>query len=55
MVKIMIDIDMPKSCKDCPFQDEAHYCQFVPGVPAWQAEIAKCTDRRSEHCPLIED
>ena len=52
---IQIDIDMPKSCEECPFRGETfHGCPIVPGVIAWQAEIARCTDRRSEHCPLIE-
>jgi len=48
---VKIDIDMPASCADCPIRDNDR-CPLVAGVPAWQAEIAACTDRRSEHCPL---
>lgn len=51
---LKIDIDMPKSCSECIFRDIIG-CPFVAGVPSWQNEIAKCTDKRSEHCTLIED
>ena len=53
---IQIDIDMPRSCNDCPIQGETfHCCPLVPGIPAWQREISEnCADKRSEHCPLID-
>lgn len=53
---IQIDMDLPSSCAECPFREETyHSCPLVPGVPAWQAEIAdECKDKRSEHCPLKE-
>lgn len=52
---IQIDMDIPKSCRECPFLDYTYQvCCLVPVVPAWQKDILKnCTDRRSEHCPLI--
>ena len=44
---IQINMNMPRSCKECPFQGETyHGCPIVPGVIAWQAEIERCTEKR---------
>ena len=50
---IQIDIEMPRSCSECPFKDQYNGCLIVPLVPAWQKEIKECQNRRSEHCPLM--
>lgn len=48
---IQIDIEMLKSCSECPF-NQNNICRLMPSVPAWQKEINECHDRRAEHCPL---
>lgn len=52
---IQIDMQMPKSCDECPFRNDVDWCLLIANVPAWQDEIEnECHDRRSEHCPLID-
>lgn len=52
---IQIDMEMPKTCRDCPFWKGAYGCPIVPGIPAWQEDIAdNGSEKRSEHCPLEE-
>ena len=51
MEMIQIDIEMIKSCSECPF-NEGNMCRLMPSVPAWQKEINECHDRLAEHCPL---
>lgn len=53
---LKIDMEMPRSCKECKFRHEYHgYCTLMAFVPAWMDEVWNSTDKRSEHCPLIED
>lgn len=50
----MIIIDTPKSCKECPFFDDAHYsdifCRAHPGK--WSINYPIPTDSRQTWCPL---
>ena len=52
---IKVDMPMPESCAECPFNiPEELGCLLMANVPAWLAEVFECTDRRAEHCPLEE-
>lgn len=51
LTMIQIDIQMPKSCKECPFCEDSN-CSIMPGIPAW-INVSKYTNTRSEHCILI--
>ena len=39
MIKLELDISMPKACIDCPLQDEEfHYCHGRLCSAAWECE-----------------
>ena len=51
-MSIMIKgMEMPKTCKECPFSDHEAWC-LIPGD--WRERYYCPEDERSEHCPLIE-
>ena len=53
---IRIDMEMPKSCHECPFcMSFYNGCLLMPSVPAWIKDVMESQDKRSEHCPLIEE
>lgn len=43
---ILIDIDMPKTCKECPMNDDNWACALSGAAPE--------QDRRRKDCPLHE-
>ena len=53
---IQIDMNMPKTCCECPFYESTiKYCPILPGIPAWHKELSSIAhDKRSDHCPLKE-
>jgi len=53
MIRIELDIKLPQSCEDCPFQDEEfHYCHGKLCNLAWECDDYK--EARPEWCPLLE-
>ena len=48
------DMEIPKSCGDCPIGDSL-CCPLMPGVPALWKEytIAVIANRRHSDCPLV--
>lgn len=51
-MSIMIkDMEMPKTCKECPFSDHEAWC-LIPGD--WRERYYIPKDERSKYCPLIE-
>ena len=53
MIKLELDIPMPKACIDCPLQDEEfHYCHGRLCSAAWECENYE--EARPKWCPLIE-
>lgn len=46
---VKIDIEMPKSCADCPFEKDFE-CILDDDL----FTNGKCDTRRNKHCPLIE-
>lgn len=53
-MSVLINMEMPKSCADCPIGDTL-CCSLMPGVPALWKEytLAIKTNRRHSDCPLI--
>ena len=53
-MSVLINMEMPKSCADCPIGDSL-CCPLMPGVPALWREytLAIRTNRRHEECPLV--
>lgn len=45
------DMEMPKSCKECPFSDHEAWC-LIPGN--WRKRYYCPTDEVSDDCPLVE-
>lgn len=68
MPKVMIEMEMPKYCSDCPFsfrdEFENRYCRLLPildmdGEPCGKFQkVSTCAEafegRRNKHCPLKE-
>lgn len=60
MPKVMIEMEMPKSCSDCIFpHSEAHYYQTVWAktfhlCPFVDEYVDGCMQRRHPDCPLQE-
>lgn len=51
-MSIMIKgMEMPKTCKECPFSDHEAWC-LIPGD--WRERYYMPKDERSKYCPLIE-
>lgn len=56
MIQINYNINMPKTCSECPlYDDEFFYCHGHIEYKAWEVEdmVLHDTDR-PEWCPLIE-
>lgn len=53
-MSVLINMEMPKSCADCPIGDTL-CCSLMPGVPALWKEytLAIKTNRRHSGCPLV--
>lgn len=52
MMSIMIKgMEMPKTCKECPFSDHEAWC-LISGD--WRERYYMPKDERSKYCPLIE-
>lgn len=53
-MSVLINMEMPKSCADCPIGDSL-CCPLMPGVPALWKEytLALRTNRRHDDCPLV--
>ena len=57
---VMLDIDFPESCIDCPFCIVTHFA-FAPKYKECANYVADCyglivdkyTDKRHEDCPLM--
>lgn len=49
---IAIDMEMPKSCKECELKNEANWCRFIGDYCDMRASWAgQC---RPSDCPLID-
>ena len=49
---IAIEMEMPKSCKECEFKNEANWCRFIGEYCDMRASwAAQC---RPSDCPLID-
>lgn len=51
MSVIIKGMEMPKTCKECPFSDHEAWC-LIPGD--WRERYYMPKDERSKYCPLIE-
>lgn len=51
-MSIMIKgMEMPKTCKECPFSDHEAWCLILGD---WRERYYMPKDERSKYCPLIE-
>ena len=56
MIKIEFNMNMPKTCQDCPlFDKEFYYCHGRLQYTTWEVQdIYKHNLSRPDWCPLIE-
>lgn len=56
MVKLYLNIEMPKGCSDCPLADyKSYYCHGRAKFKTWEIhDIYLHNGNRPEWCPLIE-
>lgn len=56
MIQINFDMDIPKTCAECPLYDEEfYYCHGHREYHAWEVlEIVRHENNRPIWCPLIE-
>lgn len=52
---IALNIDMPKTCRECPCQDmNEEYCQYCYAADKMGKMLMVKRDGRPQECPLIE-